>query len=618
MKSSKPITPIIIPKFLIPLSSLFMLIYCAPEPPIKPNRINPGNTVYAEEYSDWKLQQFQKDTDAFGVSMAIVHEDRLVYSGGTGFINQKKTLEADETSIYFLASISKLFTAISIMQLVEKGKINLDSPITNYIPELKWKTKFAKKPITVRNLLTHHSGLPSDILKDWFLNDESIDPNTHYRTFVDDLEDIYAVDPPNKSASYSNLGYSLLGIIVERVSGEAFIDYVNNRILVPLEMDHDSGFAYKDYGEKMSQGFTSNRAVPEPVIRDLPAGSFRSSVKSMSHFLTMLNQEGKFKNKTILKPYTFKNMLKVQNSKVAMDWDFEIGLGFWIKRDPKTGIRYYGHGGDLPPFHGQLLFDPNEKIAGIILINTDATSSEGLETILKGTMQVFSESLQGKAQEILPEPKKLELSYEDLENHTGFYTMGNGTALVKMKRGDLTMDFMGYNLHLQPMSDGSFKIQYKILGFIPVEVPDLKNLSVKFTKHNDRKYMYFLSNGTGLGIAGYKGEEWIPESVKKEWRGYIGKYRLPYEEEDKYNYLKNIEILDFQDTLQIAVRLDINGFEQDTQLPIQFLNYDENAPINQAVILGTGVESGEILEFFDKENQKYLKYSGFTLEKVKK
>jgi CubicO group peptidase (beta-lactamase class C family) len=116
------------------------------------------------------IQKDMKIYKVVGISIALVDDQNVVWSEGFGYADQANNIPANSQTIYRVGSVSKLFTATSVMQLVENQKINLDEPIQTYIPEFKIKSRFEKQgEITARNLMTHHSGLPSDIENNFFL-----------------------------------------------------------------------------------------------------------------------------------------------------------------------------------------------------------------------------------------------------------------------------------------------------------------------------------------------------------------------------------------------------------------------------------------------------------------
>lgn len=149
------------------LSCFFTLLAgCLNSPPPKPETKQPGNYEYTKDYIRWFTQQQMKKHNVTGLSLALIDDQRVVWAEGFGYADRANNIPATPETLYRAGSITKLFTATAIMQLVERGLIDLDQPVKTYLPEFSFKTRFPDTPpITIRHILTHHSGLPRDILR---------------------------------------------------------------------------------------------------------------------------------------------------------------------------------------------------------------------------------------------------------------------------------------------------------------------------------------------------------------------------------------------------------------------------------------------------------------------
>ncbi len=179
-----------------------------------------------------------------GLSVALVDDKGLIWAQGFGYADKENNIPATPQTVYRVASISKIFTATAIMQLAEQGRINVDEPLTTYLPEFSIKTRFpGGGRITPRNLMTHHSGLPANFYKGIF----SSNPE-HFTKVIKEIKDEYLAYPPDYVYSYSNLGVTLLGGVIERVSGKDYASYMDESILGPIGMDNSSFFVNSRYG----------------------------------------------------------------------------------------------------------------------------------------------------------------------------------------------------------------------------------------------------------------------------------------------------------------------------------------------------------------------------------
>ena len=183
-----------------------------------------------------------------GLSVAVVEDQQTVWAEGFGWADRDEGRPATAGTVYRVGSISKLFTATAVMQLEEEGRFDLDQPLRLWLPDLELRSRWPEAPaVTPRSLLTHHSGLPGNRLKGLVV-DEPPPPDFIRRRFSRlpaELGETWLNQPPQKVWAYSNLGYALLGCLVERASGEPFVPYVDRRILEPLGMRRSS-FVVRD------------------------------------------------------------------------------------------------------------------------------------------------------------------------------------------------------------------------------------------------------------------------------------------------------------------------------------------------------------------------------------
>ncbi|MBP1734730.1 MAG: metal-dependent hydrolase, beta-lactamase superfamily lipoprotein, partial [Deltaproteobacteria bacterium] len=268
-----------------------------------------------------------------GLSIALVDDKGLIWSQGFGYADRENKIPATPQTIYRVASISKLFTATVIMQLAEQGRVNIDESLTTYLPEFSIKTRFpGETRITPRNLMTHHSGLPANFYKGIF----STNPEP-FTKVIHEIKDEYLAYPPEAVYSYSNLGVTLLGGVIERVSGKSYASYMDESILTPLGMDNSS-FSLKP-GMVLAKGYKDGKATNGFGVRDLPASGLLSSAVDLGRFMQMVLAGGRSGERQIIKPETLAEMLRPQNTKVPLDMDIHTGLGWALDSMGNTEIK---------------------------------------------------------------------------------------------------------------------------------------------------------------------------------------------------------------------------------------------------------------------------------------
>lgn len=328
-----------------------------------------------EAFLDALLPAQLQNRDIAGAVVAVVKEGRLLLAKGYGYADfaAKKTVVADKT-LFRPGSISKVFTAAAVMQLVEQGKLDLDRDISEYLDFTIPKNY--PEPITLRRLLTHTAGF-EETLKNLFVpSAREMRPIRDY-LFAAMPAQIF---PPGQVPSYSNYGLTLAGYIVERISGESFEKYVAARLLTPLGMDRSS-FA-QPLPEKleadMSNGYlAAARGAREfEFVQASPAGALSSTATDMSRFMLALLGEGTLEGATILKPESVRAMAARQ---FEMHPDLH-GMGLILMDYSMNGQRIFGHGGDTVYFHSDMMLMPDAKVGLFISYNSAGSRPGGGRT----------------------------------------------------------------------------------------------------------------------------------------------------------------------------------------------------------------------------------------------
>lgn len=226
-----------------------------------------------------------------GLSVSIVHDQQVLWQKAYGYNNVVNKVATTPSSIYSICSISKLFTAIAIMQLYDVGKLRLDDPIESILPNYNLKQKYPDSgPVTVRSLLTHSSGLPRESdYPYWTAPDFTFPSEQQVSIKLKNQETLY---PSSTYFQYSNLGLALLGEMVEKISGKKYNDYIEENILRPLQLDATHPYLPSDqWGRKMALGYSAIKrdGTRDPVklfdARGITsAAGFSSTVEDLARF----------------------------------------------------------------------------------------------------------------------------------------------------------------------------------------------------------------------------------------------------------------------------------------------------------------------------------------------
>jgi CubicO group peptidase (beta-lactamase class C family) len=319
-------------------------------------------------------------SDVAGATVLVMKDGETLLQKGYGFSDLKTKRAVDPVSTMFrLASISKLFTWTAVMQLAEQGKLDLDVGVDRYLDFPIRAFSGAALPITLRNLMTHTGGF-EETVRNVIVTDDK-----HYLDLREFLiqNQPHRLFAPGTIPAYSNYAVGLGSYIVQRVSGEPFEEYVARHIFLPLGMTHSTFFqpppaALKDLP---SEGYpSSTREPPIGFERFSPvgAGGISSSAADMARFGQSLLNGGELDGHRILKPETLAQMWKPQFR--ASDQLPPIGLGFY--QVWRNDLRWIGHQGDLIAFHSLFFVEPQQKLVLFISYNSAGSANKARAELL--------------------------------------------------------------------------------------------------------------------------------------------------------------------------------------------------------------------------------------------
>src|SRR6266567_1237248 len=278
-----------------------------------------------------------------GVALGLVHNDQVMHLRGFGSADQSGRAVTPQTP-FTLASVSKSFTALAVMQLVEAGKVKLDTPVQRYLPWFRVADPVASARITLRHLLYHTSGLPTSAC--------STDQVTMtLEQFVRSLGTVVLDRPVGSRYEYCSANYDVLGLIVQTVSGQPYGTYVQQHIFAPLQM-HDS-FASEPEARRdgLAQGHRWFFGVPTPFdyynVSNVPAGYLISSAEDLTHYLLAQMNGGRFGSATVLSSAEIATMHAPAVPREGGRGYYGMG---WIT-DPVGGVPALWHDGEDLHFH---------------------------------------------------------------------------------------------------------------------------------------------------------------------------------------------------------------------------------------------------------------------------
>lgn len=404
-----------------------------------------------------KAAAFVKEQRLPGVAVGVVHGDRLAWSSGIGFADVASRRGSEATTLHRIASITKTFTGTAIMQLRDEGRLHLDDPAVEHIPELRAAASpFGPiQTVTIRRLLSHESGLVGDPPgTDWTVPIYE----GHVERNLERVIEIGTRVPPNTQQKYSNLGFQLLGEIVARVSGVAYPDYVRERILDPLGMASTAFDPLPDdLLERCATGYAARYLSDELEPASIPPidwaeGGLWSSVEDLARWISFQLREdaGARAGTQVLAGSTLKEMHTPRylgNEEWSEAWCI---AWYAIRRD---GVTWVQHSGGIHGFVSCACFDPKEKVGAIALVNGGVDA----EDLAMGLGRIARDAVTAAAPTIEP-PATMPDAYRPL---LGFYVNPEQGLVLRLEWRDAA-------LVLLDTSDAAWR-----RTLAPTEEPDL-------------------------------------------------------------------------------------------------------------------------------------------------
>jgi CubicO group peptidase (beta-lactamase class C family) len=314
------------------------------------------------------IDKMMKTYDVPGIAIGIVKDNKIVFKKGYGLSNIKTGQTVNSRTLFKIASVSKLFTSIAVMQLWERRLIHLDDPVSRHVPYFHLKDE-QYRFITIRMLLNHTSGIPTMYKAEFGYENPEFDDQALKR-YIISLSNRKMEFSPGEKYAYSNHGYALLAALIECVSKMPFEQYIKKNILEPVGMKNSLFYYLKtktpDIAVPHVLGEDFRFAVAEyiPVNRwAASSGGLFSSIDEMCNWLMVSLNKGVFKKKRILTENSYNKMWKVSSTK-----NTRTGLGWFV--DKWLGTTLISHPGGGLGYSAECCLLPGHKMAVVVLCNT--------------------------------------------------------------------------------------------------------------------------------------------------------------------------------------------------------------------------------------------------------
>jgi CubicO group peptidase (beta-lactamase class C family) len=348
------------------------VIVCAVVSPANAQTINIDRVVAELEP---EIQRTLLAGNIPSASIALVSNDRVIWSDAYGYSNLWARTPATTNTVYLIGSTFKTMSTLALLQLMEQGKFKLDDPVNKYLTDFKIQGEDPQHPITFRHLFTHTSGLPADFggFPVW---GDTVPPS---------LEDylrksLKVTRPPMAKVEYSNSAYTLIGYLVQKISGVPYKQYIQEHIFTPMEMSSTAFEPRPDMDERLSMPYVVDQKTGRQVgavrvkASVWPAGIVYGTVLNQANWLICNLNGGVYKGKRVISEDTLNQMFSRQYDQfkggIEGIWGNEtagFGLTWWTQ--VRDGDRYFAHSGSVAGYTAFLLGNRDRKLGFAILTN---------------------------------------------------------------------------------------------------------------------------------------------------------------------------------------------------------------------------------------------------------
>ena len=449
------------------------------------------------------ITRHMTEVGAPGMTLALADRNGLLRSSQYGFADVKASIRVAPQTLFEIGSISKSFVAIAILQLADEGKLDLNKPVTTYLPWLKIESKFA--PFTTHHLLSHTSGLSGVPLL--------------MRVAATPLRIGFE---PGSRWVYSNIGYDLLGFILEAIEQRPFAEIMHRRVLKPLGMTSSAPIISNEIRERMALGYEplkSDRPVPlRPKLAEAPwvevpeaAGSVASTAADMGNYLRMLLNRGAAEKGRVLSEKAFDSFTKSVIKSPFRGEDASYAYGLWTSET--NGRTLLRHTGGMVAFSSAMFADVTDGFAAFASVNASLAAGYRPVAVTRYALELLSAASRGSELPALPAALPSPTRVPNAPHYAGTYLSPDGKRLVLTTEGEqLILEHAGARVVLEQAGRDRFMVKH----------PDYELFVLSFGRDKD-KVVEAFHGGQWWTAPGYSGPKQF--EYPKEWDAYTGHFR---------------------------------------------------------------------------------------------
>ncbi|MEM6394777.1 MAG: serine hydrolase [Bacteroidota bacterium] len=416
------------------------------------------NLAKLEEYATDLLE----DMNVPGAGIALVHKDKVLKSFGVGKADLESDRDVTDQTVFAIGSSSKAFTAFGLGLLVDRGDLDWDTPVVDYMADFRLQDDFATREMTAVDLLTHRSGLPRhDLL--WYVNTDMSRQDLYQR-----LRHLEPTKSFRTTFQYQNLMYMTAGMLCEKISGQSWEDFTREQIFKPLGMSSANfditslpGLRDFAYGYKENEEDELERMDYHPLLAIGPAGSINANVADMAKWVSLHLNSGKVGDRQIIEEGTLKELhtpkMTLSSLGSGSTSHMQYALG-WFTYD-WNGNYIIEHGGNIDGFSALVWMVPEEELGVVVLTNKNGTSygnslsKYATDLFTEADVQSYYDALNDDSAEDEDEEEEDEEEEEEptfgdtkphhaLSDYAGTYTdPGYGDIIVRLDDEQLAFQY---------------------------------------------------------------------------------------------------------------------------------------------------------------------------------
>ena len=422
------------------LFSLSSYLYAVDTKPAKPD--SPPQSL---DELKAKIEEIRKETNTPAVGVALVNKDGPLWIAGLGEANLEKHIKADENTMFRIASASKMFVGLSVLKLVEQGKLHLDDKLHDLAPEIEFNNPWeASHPILIAHLLAHTTGW--DTRPSEYQNEA---PDS--MRLKEGLSDPMRVKArtsrwmPGTRHAYSNTGPVVAAYVVEKIAQQKYEDFVQENFFNPLQMNSSTFYKSAEYLKRGAVLYVNGKPEKYAQVYSRPSSSVNTSVKDMAQLLQFFIQKGSVNGIAILHPDSIQKM-QTPTTTLGAEQGITAGYGLTMEIHANKNFAMVGHNGGLPGAITQFSYLPELNSGFVLMLN--ASNGEAYWKISSVIEEFLLKDARKEQAKAIPLPQKY-------KNLTGYYAPTNPdsdlTRLVSNLTETIKISTDAKQLHRKPV-----------------------------------------------------------------------------------------------------------------------------------------------------------------------